>query len=62
MIKGIEMNFLIVDSLTGKKSRFCVTGYATLRGAKIACTRMNKDFGTTKYVAISNEKYSQSKV
>lgn len=56
------MNFLIVDSLTGKKSRFCVTGYATLRGAKIACTRMNKDFGTTKYVAISNEKYSQSKV
>jgi hypothetical protein len=55
------MSFVIVDMATGKKYRkpghFCDASYDTERGAKNACTRLNKKYSPKNFQPMTHEEY-----
>lgn len=56
------MSYVIInvgtEMLFRKPNHYCPTAYATERGAKIACTKINKAFGNCgQYVVMSSKDY-----
>ena len=55
------MYFLIVDTRTNQKYKkpghYTETAYNQERGAKIACTKLNKSHATTRFVIMTNEQF-----
>jgi hypothetical protein len=54
-------NYLIMNTNNGKRyvkpGHVTHTMYDTARGAKIACTRLNKEWATSCFVVMTNEQF-----